>query len=69
MGLSLQPPFLIASYYSDPPKNKENPDERIINNTKFIINFPKNSLESEAGNNIDCAGTTPEVPGEAVEGY
>lgn len=68
--ISLGPPIAMLYYSGLLGSKPENPDELTVNNTKFIItNLPAGLLESEAVNNIDCAGTTPDVPEEAVEGY
>lgn len=66
-GLIVIAPFLIASYYSDLPPNKETPDELIINNTKFTIGYSQNpfdSVKNETKNNTELNG---ELSGENIE--
>lgn len=58
---------LILSSNLDSPKNTKNSDEHIVNNTKFIINFPQDLLGSEGDKGDDTQPIIGELPREAVE--
>jgi hypothetical protein len=58
---------LILSSNLDSPKNTKNPDELMINNTKFTIGYSQNPFDpvkNETENNTELNG---ELPGENIE--